>query len=454
MTRRNLTVLFLVAIVSLVCFRRAERNPFARFLAHALQKVETEALNPVSSQDLFDGAMEGMVEQLDEYSGYINAKDAAEFEADLTQEFGGVGVLIRLEPAGEAPGARQVLTVINPPLFGTPAQKVGIEVRDQILEINGLPTSEMTMRDVLHTMRGPVGEPVALLVNRDGFDQPRTFDVVREVINVPSVVGSRPHPDGSWKFALEQDPRIAHLRILNFGEKTSEEFAEAMQSVHEQGFAAVVIDLRDNPGGLLDAAVEISDLFLPADREIVSIRGRGDKPRRQYIATGDGPYPGIPLVVMVNHYSASASEILAACLQDNQRAIIVGQRSWGKGTIQHVIPIQAGKALLKLTAARYVRPNGANIHRAKDAREEDAWGVMPKPEMTIRLTEREMALLRNWRQQQDIVITERSSPPTPESYAGEPPEPALAEPADSQLELAIETLQQILDGRRMPGSQE
>ena len=434
-------------VVSLICFRRADHNPFARFLAQALERVEQESLHPVSSQELFDGAMEGIVGQLDEYSGYISAQDTAEFEADLTQEFGGVGVLIRLEPISDAVGAGKVLTVINPPMFGTPAQKVGLEVRDRILEINGKPTVNMTMDDVLNEMRGPVGAVVELLVDRDSLEDPQAYEIVREIINVPSVVGDRPRGDGNWEFAVKRDSRIAHIRVLSFGEKTSDEVRLAFQQVRDEGLQAIVLDLRDNPGGLLDAAVEISDMLLPAGSTIVSVRGRGDVHKRSYISTGDGEFQDIPIVVLVNRYSASASEIVAACLQDNGRAAIAGQRSWGKGTIQHVIPIQGGKARLRLTAARYVRPNNTNIHRDKEASEEDAWGVSPEARLRVRLTDREMARVRRWREEQDIISSENAKPPEPETYDGQPPEPDPTEPADPQLERALEELQQVLGGR-------
>ncbi len=196
-----------------------------------------------------------------------------------------------------------------------------------------------------------------------GLSEPVDIDLKRETIMVNSILGDIRDQKGNWKFALAIDSRIALLRITKFGDKTVAELTNVLALLTDQGVEALVIDLRDNYGGALDAAAAISDMFLRGGEAIVTTRGRDRKIRDRYVATGQGIYTQIPLAVLINHNSASASEIVAACFQDHRRAVIVGQRSYGKGTVQRLMRVESGRSLLKLTSATYWRPSGVNIHR-------------------------------------------------------------------------------------------
>jgi carboxyl-terminal processing protease len=271
-------------------------------------------------------------------------------------------------------------------------------------------------------------------VRREGRVEPLDLELTRAIMDLPSIMGDRPLRAGGWDFRLEQNPHIGYIRVTSFGGKTPDELAAALNQLTEQNVEVLILDLRDNPGGLLDAAVETCDMFLPAGQAIVSIKGRGGEPLREYVSTGQGRWQDIPLAILVNHYSASASEIVAACLQDHRRAVIVGARTWGKGTVQHVLPIEGGESLLKLTAASYWRPSGQNIHRMKNDDEDDAWGVTPNAGMKVKLTDEQSKRLRESRAERDVLW--RAPDETPDEEAT---------PADPQLQKAVEYLEARLE---------
>ncbi len=438
MPRRNLLAIVLIVVAAVLCYQRVERNPYGRYLSQVLATIQQRALEPVPQRELFDGAMEGIVGRLDEYTDYISSAETAEFEAELEQQFGGVGVMIKLEGDPDDPEAPKQLVVVNPPLFGTPARGAGILAGDRILAIDGQAVAGMTMREIIRLMRGEVGEPVVLTVLHQGEKEPEDLTLQRAIIRVPSVLGDRPLGDGHWDFTLPYSPRLGYIRVTSFGEKTAEEIAAVLEELQEQRVAGLILDLRDNPGGLLTSAVETCDLFLPAGLPIVSIKGRGGELERAYYSSEGRVWPDLPIAILVNKYTASASEIVAACLQDHDRAVVVGARTWGKGTVQHVLPIEGGKSLLKLTAASYWRPSGANIHRVSGATEDDAWGVMPNEGMNVPLTDEQFAQLHRYRAERDVYA--------PPETAAAPPEPPSETPLenDPQLRRAVEVLQETL----------
>lgn len=426
MPRRNLLIIVIAIVSCVVCLVRADRSPYGRYLGQVLDAIDRWALQHVPPQQIFDGAMRGIVGQLDEHSSYISSRDLELFEADLEQEFGGIGVVLQQK------GENRQLTVVSPPLFGTPALDAGIRVHDQILNIDGVPTVGMPMEEVVRRMRGKKGEPLVLTLLHRGEDQPVTKRIVRDTIRIPSVLGDFRRPDGSWEYRLAHDPRVGYVRIHSFGERTSEELRSALEPLRAGSIRALVLDLRDNAGGLLPAAVETCDLFLPEGRVIVSIRGRHPGMEDVRESTGRGGFLDIPMVILVNHYSASASEIVAACLQDHQRAVVAGERTWGKGTVQHVIPIESGRSILKLTAATYWRPSGKNIHRLGDD-DSGSWGVEPDPGLALPLSEDERAAIREQRNLRDTMFGRRKDlPPL----------------ADPQLELVLESLSSQLETDR------
>lgn len=425
MSRRSLMLIMIVAMVSYACYRRADHNPYGRYFAEIMEKIDRNYVEPVDNQKLFEGALEGMVGKLDDYSSFISRRDADQFHQSLDQKFGGVGIEVSVDPK------TQDLTVMSP-LVGTPAYIAGVRAGDKIVSIDGNSTKGFSLKDAVALLRGKEGEPVTLSVVHDGETKPVDYTLVRKVIKVDSVLGDLRGPDDSWNYFLTGHPGIGYIRITTFGELTVKELQAALAWLQERHCRGAIIDLRNNPGGLLPAATETCDLFLDSSKLIVSTRGREGKVEEEIFSTGSGPYPKLPLVILVNHYSASASEIVAACLQDQHRAVIVGERSWGKGTVQKVLPVEGGRSRLKLTTASYWRPSGRNIHRLKSAAENDPWGVDPDEDCAAPMTDKELTAWLEYRRDRDIV--------RPADKAGTPPAPIDLN-LDPALKRALEVLQ-------------
>ena len=392
-------------VIAYACYVRAEQNPYARYVAASYTIIDNWALEDIPDKALFEGAMLGMIDVLrqhgDEHSLFINESKKDAFREDLIQEYGGVGIRIRF--LGEPPK----LTVVGPPEPGTPAFSADIRLGDQIVAINGKPTAEMGIEDVLRLIRGPSGEAVELTIVHEHSLEQVDIALVRAVITKESIRGDLRDEEGNWDFRLKADPRIGYVRITSFGDKTEAEFIQALADLAaEEGqptIGGLILDVRDNYGGALDAAVGISDLFLRAGLPIVTTRGRDAKERDRFVSTGSGQYTEIPLAVLINHESASASEIVAACLQDYSRATVIGERSYGKGTVQRLMRVESGRSLLKLTSSTYWRPSEQNIHRMRDDTEEDQWGVMPNEGFEIEMTDDEHLELRKYRLRRDLL---------------------------------------------------
>jgi len=400
MPRRNIGILLLVAAVSWLSYQRASRNRFAATLAEAMNIVTTSYISDVEPRVLFEGAMDGMVSKLDPYSGYTSPDEYNQFQQQLEGEFVGVGIVVNHDPdtgrlnIGEA-------------LIGKPAYMAGIRAGDAIVAIDGKETAQLTLRQAIGMIRGKEGTIVKLRVLHAGRDEPVDYELTRATIPLETVLGDARDKDGKWIYRLASHPRIGYIRIFdNFGERTADEFRAALASYREPGqqIDGLILDVRYNRGGLLEAACDICDMLLD-EGTIVTTRGRHGKLLKHFEAEPGVELPlDCPLVVLVDRLSASASEIIAAALQDNNhRAAVAGQRTWGKGTVQNVIKLEGGRSALRLTIGSYHRPSGKEIHKWQDAKEADDWGVRPDPGLEVLMTNHQNELVILARRKRDLI---------------------------------------------------
>lgn len=429
MPRRNRQFLFLAVLVSLVCYERAshaQRDRYGRMVLQALGEVDRNYLERTDPERLFEGAMQGLMNRLDDYSEYVDEAHFTDLRQSLDQQFGGVGIQLALDDE------TRELTVISP-LLGTPAFDAGVQAEDRILKINDESTEGFRLEDAMRRLRGRPGDPVRItILHRDAADSVE-LTLVRAVIHTETVQGDAREPDGSWRFLLDGHDRMGYVRIgPMFSERTSQELADAVRWLQKRDARGMVLDLRNNPGGLLQAAVEVCSVFVP-EGVIVSTRGRSGETVDEYRATGQAVAPVLPLVLLVNQFSASASEIVSACLQDFGRAKVVGQRTFGKGSVQELIRLGDGRRALRLTTASYWRPSGRNIHRTRQSKEDDAWGVLPDPQCAVELDGDDLDRALKQRRQRDVLRP-----------AGELPTAADLLAVDPQLQRALEVLEQSI----------
>ncbi|MEM9105074.1 MAG: S41 family peptidase [Pseudomonadota bacterium] len=307
------------------------------------ERVRAQYVTPPEESELVESAINGMLTSLDPHSSYLNAKDANDMRTQTRGEFGGLGIEVTLDQDSE-------LVKVITPIDDTPASKAGVLAGDLISEIDGEPVRGLTLSQAVEKMRGPVGSGIDLTILREGADAPINIEITRAIIKIKAV-----------KYRVEDD--IGYIRLISFTEKTYNDLSDAIEDINEEipadELKGYVVDLRLNPGGLLDQAINVSDAFL--DRgEIVSTRGRNAEETRRYNSRPGDLTNGKPIVVLVNGGSASASEIVAGALQDHKRATVVGTRSFGKGSVQTIIPLGENGAL-RLTTALYYTPSGKSI---------------------------------------------------------------------------------------------
>lgn len=429
MPRRNLVVLVAVGVLSLMCYQKAYKNQYGRIFVDVMNQIDQRSLEPVGQEELFLGAMEGMVGRLkDPHSSFLSPQKKKQFLEDLDKQFGGVGMHVGYDKETNQ------LAVMSP-LVGSPAYKAGVRAGDKILRIDGKSTQGLSLGDAVGHMRGEPGEPVVLSLLHLGDDEPVDIEIVRAIIQLDTVLGDLRRPDGSWNFFLEEHDRIGYLRVNAFADKTLAEMDDALQWLIEHDMQGLILDLRDNPGGLLTAATEMCDRFIDSGT-IVTTRRRDGRISSRVEASASNTIGHFPMAVLVNQSSASASEIVAACLQDHQRAVVVGQRSWGKGTVQEVIELPDNKGILKLTTASYWRPSEKNIHRGKKTAEDKDWGVSPNDGYEVVVENGELVRLWKWRFQRDAFQPNGNG-----NGNGDETEPFV----DRQLAKAVEYVEQAVD---------
>jgi carboxyl-terminal processing protease len=305
----------------------------------ALELIKRNYVEEPNAREIIQGAIRGMVSSLDPHSSFMAERAFKEMDMDIRGEFQGVGIQIGIK--------NSQLTVIAP-IEDTPADRAGLAAADKILKINDEWTKDMTIEEAVDRMRGPKGTPVRLLIHREGWEKPREFKIIRDVIKVQSVK------------ARMLDSQIGYIKITQFQGLTGAEMEKALKKLMDTGMKQLVLDLRNDPGGLLDSSVDVSSMFLPKDKLVVYLQGRNASERKDYLSTGSTLYREYPVVVLVNAGSASASEIVAGALQDSKRAVIVGTQTFGKGSVQTVFPLEGGTGL-RLTTAKYYTPSGRSI---------------------------------------------------------------------------------------------
>ena len=307
--------------------------------SEVLEKIQNEYVDEINQADVMDSAINGVLQSLDPYSAYMNPKIFKESQIETSGEFGGLGIEVSME-AG-------VVKVIAP-IDGTPASKAGIKAGDYIVRINGEQVQGKTLMEAVNLMRGPEGTSIEITVRRKSLRKAKIFKITREIIEIESVISKI------------VDSKVGYLRLRAFNENSSNQLKKEISKIEKnKKLVGYILDIRNNPGGLLSQAITISDFFLD-DGEIVSTRGRKKRDNRKFFAKKGDKINGKPLIVLINGGSASASEIVAGALQDQKRAILLGETTFGKGSVQSIIPLK-NKGAIRLTISKYYLPSGKSI---------------------------------------------------------------------------------------------
>jgi len=379
--------------------KSAGESAEAYVLRGVLAKLKAENKNSVQLPEevLWSEFADGAFAELDPFTGMIWPSDLEEFNKTTQGEFSGVGIQIQTDEDGS-------LKVVSP-LEDSPAYKAGIKAGDIVDKINGKNAKGITLNQAVKTITGQKGTMVTLTI-RSPNDKVKDYPIRRETIKVASVKGWQHRPGGGWEYFVDQENKIGYLRMTNFTKDTSKELDRSLDELQARGAKAVILDLRYNPGGLLTAATDVSDKFL-SKGSIVSTRPERDTGNQQTEARAraDENDSDLPLVVLVNQYSASASEIVSGALKDQGRALIVGERTFGKGSVQMLFPLSDRSAYLKLTTSHYYLPSGKCIHREENSTD---WGV--NPDVTVEMTPEQMRAAIDARQELDI-LRDANSPP-------------------------------------------
>jgi len=375
-----------------------------RLLTEVLLHVRKLYVDEKDYEEIIQGALHGMLGELDEHSDFLDADAFRAMREGTSSRFSGIGIHI---------GMRDGVPTVIAPIEDTPAFRAGLMAGDKIVEIDGERTQGRPLRDAVDKLRGPRGEKVVVTILRTGEDDPREIEIIRDDITVPSVKGARILGDG-----------VGYVRITQFARPTADALQRALDDLMTQGMNGLVLDLRSNPGGLLASAIDVAQKFLKRKQLIVTTKGR-EGPRRELEnrAAGRHHYVDFPMAVLVNRGSASASEIVAGALQDNRRAVLVGETTFGKGSVQSIIPLESKGAstAIRITTARYYTPSGRQIHGK---------GIEPDIPVSISLEE--------WRN----VLAKRARTENPVHFMDEEPG-EYDDVVDRQLQRAVDLVQAL-----------
>lgn len=401
-------------------------------------------------EDLSNGkditySLHSMLGKLDKHTDYVDPETIRQLDNDIRGHFSGIGVQIRKN------NTKDMLQVVTP-IRGSPAYKAKIYANDIITtiirEVDGdgkklekpevIPTKGMTTEEAVKKILGKEGTRVKLVVEREGVDKPLEFNLIRGKVEVESVLGIKRGTEDAWNYVVDPENKICYVRLTQFSHNTHRDLENVMKKLAKAGIKGFILDLRFNPGGLLDSAVKISDMFID-DGLIVTIRPRNG-PETSYMGKSDGSYITFPMVCLVNGGSASASEIVSACLQDHGRAVVIGSRSYGKGSVQTIHPFETG-GRLKLTTATFWRPSNRNLNKASTSgKDEDEWGVTPNEGFVLKLNIKETNDLAEHQRESEIIRT-----------PGAKPSDTHANFRDRQLDLALDYLRNQIKTAKVAG---
>ena len=335
-----ITILIITFFISRISFATNDQSIYDKIdlFGEVLDKINNEYVDEVNQSDAMDAAINGVLQSLDPYSAYMSPESFIEMETETSGKFGGLGIEVGMEF-----GVVKVIT----PMDGSPAEREGVKAGDYIVKINETQVQGKTLLEAVELMRGPVGSSLEITVRRKGVKKALVFEIVREIIEVKSVKSKI------------IDENVGYIRLTSFNENSSKQIKDKIKNFKRNKINKYVLDLRNNPGGLLSQAVKISDFFLN-NGEIVSTKSRKSSENRKYFAKKGDIINGETLIVLINYGSASASEIVAGALKEHKRAIVIGENSYGKGSVQSIIPLK-NKGAIRLTISKYYLPSGKSI---------------------------------------------------------------------------------------------
>jgi carboxyl-terminal processing protease len=368
-------------------------------LDEIVQQIERNYIQEVDRGELMETAIRAIVGKLDARGGFLRTNDMEflgtnelkQFNMQVEQKFAGIGAVLKADADG---------VIVQTPLAGSPALDGGIRAGDRIVSIDGTELPPNQLATAVQLLRGPVGTPVTVGVKRADSDDLHEIRLIRDTVRLPSILGDHRKPDNTWDFMWDEQRKIGYIRLTAIGKQSAEEMQTALDDLKARGMKALILDLRNAPGGLFDGAVAIADLFVENGR-IVTVKGRSGE--TVYDAKPEGTFSGFPMALLVNRNTASAAEIVAACLQDHQRAIVVGERTFGQGIVRGLFPLKSGIGAMKLPVAAYYRPNGKSMNRYPGSNDSDDWGVKPDVGYEVALTDEELKDYEKDRAARDVL---------------------------------------------------
>ena len=450
MSREKIAWMVSVVLVAVLAFQlpgsmaaRDDDYAWVASLVDVHRRVTDGYVEPVDQEKLRQNAIKGMLFELDPYTVYVPPADREQFDNMLKGSFKGVGIHLEQDP-------KTMEIEVVAPIEGSPAFRAGVMPGDVIVGVNGEEIAGMKVEDAIKKIAGPLGSPVTLTLRRPSGERV-DLTMERQEIIIPAIKGYQRRRDGAWDWYVSNDPKIGYIRLTQFTADCDEKLRAAIEDLLKDGMRGLILDLRFNPGGQLDEAKDVVDLFLDSGTIVVT-RGRSRAEEVAY-AKPEDTLPQFPIAILVNERSASASEIVAGSLKDNKRALIVGTRTYGKGSVQELIPLD-GKGELKLTVAYYYLPSGRLVHKKKDATD---WGV--EPHIAVPVTpEQEFGISQ--------LMDRRDRPPRPATTMTVPSTAPTSRPAtlptslptsqpttsmtDPQLDAAVSSLigHLVLEGER------